>query len=705
MSRISLLLVVAFLFTLATPAAAAENRGVPLNLGDRVTSRISPPEDVDTFVFDAFAGSRLSLLLAPVKGDEAELVMEILDPSGAVLDPGDRLKTRGAKIRVKRLLLAETGRYAVRVWNESGLQGAGGEFVLKTKGKLAKSCREDVVLAAGAVLDFTFGAKSETRVSARVRTKGGEEFQVTSVFDPAGEEVADATFEFSKKGARATFLASSGSGDYGFTIQNGTAEASLTVKVRCRHPKVKKQRREISPAEPVVEEIDPDTAAPGDTVTIRGRNFRQGQPLVLFGETPSPSATRGSTTEITARVPSGTGTVAVTVFNPDGQEGTLADAFTFDAAQSNSISGTVSGDVVSGVQIQLSGDHAASTATGGGGAYVFEGIADGSYTVTPSHPDTDFDPPSRDVDVAGADVAGVDFTSVRNDPDPEVNTNPPASPVRLVFVHHSVGENWLAADNGALGSELGDNNYCVRDTNYGWEAPENEGIGSFTDIGHWYTWFADTEVQGNGTARRDNITGELYDTETILADYVPISDPGGENDIVMFKSCYPNSEVRDDNSTSPEDLFGRDCERSAHTLGNCKEVYREILEYFETRTDKMFVVITAPPISELAGDADTAANARALNDWLVNDWLADADWENKNVYVFDFFNVLTDPDNHHRVHLGEIQHENSHGDDHAHYVPGWNSHPTEEGNQKATAEYVPLLNVFYHRWQAYLGNE
>ena len=64
--------------------------------------------------------------------------------------------------------------------------------------------------------------------------------------------------------------------------------------------------------------------------------------------------------------------------------------------------------------------------------------------------------------------------------------NPPASPVKLIFIHHSSGENWLADDNGVLGRSLRENNYYVSDTNYGWGP---DGIGDNTDIGHWWDWF------------------------------------------------------------------------------------------------------------------------------------------------------------------------------------------------------------------------
>ena len=40
-----------------------------------------------------------------------------------------------------------------------------------------------------------------------------------------------------------------------------------------------------------------------------------------------------------------------------------------------------------------------------------------------------------------------------------VNTAPPASPVKLVFIHHSTGEAWLADGHGGLGDALRQNNY------------------------------------------------------------------------------------------------------------------------------------------------------------------------------------------------------------------------------------------------------
>jgi hypothetical protein len=65
--------------------------------------------------------------------------------------------------------------------------------------------------------------------------------------------------------------------------------------------------------------------------------------------------------------------------------------------------------------------------------------------------------------------------------------------------------------------------------------------------------------------------------------------------------------------------------------------------------------------------------------------------------VFDFYNVLTGRTHHHRVVDGEIEHTYVDGRNTTAY-PSEDDHPSREGNRKATEEFVPLLNLYYHRW-------
>jgi hypothetical protein len=257
------------------------------------------------------------------------------------------------------------------------------------------------------------------------------------------------------------------------------------------------------------------------------------------------------------------------------------------------------------------------------------------------------------------------------------NPNPPDHVVKLIFIHHSTGENWLRDDYGGLGQALAANNYFVSDTNYGW-GPDS--IGDRTDIPNWTEWFASgqTPVYMNALFNESGQNSSYIRTAT---------DPGGENEIILFKSCFPNSAL-EGNPNDPPSADGW------LTVGHAKYVYNEILEYFATRPDKLFVVITAPPLI----DGTYADNARAFNNWLMNDWLAENNYTLKNVAVFDFYNVLTAKNAHHWYNKGQIEHLTTGRN--TEYYPSGDDHPSEKGSKKATDEFIPLLNIFYHRWQS-----
>jgi len=278
--------------------------------------------------------------------------------------------------------------------------------------------------------------------------------------------------------------------------------------------------------------------------------------------------------------------------------------------------------------------------------------------------------------------------------------NPPTSTARLVFIHHSCGSNWLSDDNGGLGIALRDSNYFVSDTNYGW-GPDS--IGSNTDIGQWWSWF-------RGLSSPTYLSA-LYGESGQYSSYSRLSlNPGGENEVIMFKSCYPNSALKGnvDDPVPPiesNSLKDQSCGSQFHEVANAKGIYIDLLEYFKTRQDKLFVVVTAPPLR----DSTYAANARAFNNWLVNEWLANYTYS--NVFVFDFYNVLTtnggdantndlelETGNHHRWWNDTIQHKTD-GDNDADpnilEYPTGDDHPCKAGNMKATAEFVALLNNAY----------
>jgi len=279
----------------------------------------------------------------------------------------------------------------------------------------------------------------------------------------------------------------------------------------------------------------------------------------------------------------------------------------------------------------------------------------------------------------------------------------PAKTVKLIFIHHSTGEAWLSDGNGGLGIALKKNNYFVSDTNYGWGP---DGIGDRTDTGNWWDWFRGSK---SGT-----YTHALYKEFDQHSGYTRLSsdpDSSRENEIIMFKSCFPNSAINghpNDTAKSGSNPLRGQGAGSSMTVANVKGIYNDILTYFAAHQDKLFVLIVTPPLAKDATNAAQAANARAVANWLVNKWLAG--YSHKNVAVFDFYGVLTSnggnentndlgkaSGNHHRWWNGRVQHSTSGSSNFLAYPTG-DSHPSQAGNRKASGEFVPLLNYYYHRW-------
>ncbi len=310
----------------------------------------------------------------------------------------------------------------------------------------------------------------------------------------------------------------------------------------------------------------------------------------------------------------------------------------------------------------------------------------------------------------------------------QVNTSPPATTQRLVFIHHSVGYGWLDPGQGGLITELNYNNYFVTDTDYDWgpldgDVGDGLNVGSHTDIGHWYNWFLGP--------RRDAYLQALYANSSMDYENLPsVTDPGGENSIVLFKSCFLSAQGITGSPNdpplapgAPNPLRGRGTSEedgTMYTVANIKGLYRDLLSYFASRPDRLFILITTPPSYQ--GEADDAMpRLRGINTWLVRDLLNG--YPLKNVFVFDYSNVLTSNGGnpttndigaaggaHHRVWNGQIQHQigSSNYLAYATYDPGsssWDSHPTGEGHQKGTAEFIPLLNNAYNQWRASTGTE
>ena len=260
--------------------------------------------------------------------------------------------------------------------------------------------------------------------------------------------------------------------------------------------------------------------------------------------------------------------------------------------------------------------------------------------------------------------AGCDSSSSSSDD--EIDVTPPSSTVRLIFIHHSCGQNWLADGDGNLRAELNANRYYVSESNYGWDAEPDDNLGDSTNTENWPEWFNNTKMP--------YVYASTYASDSNSSS---ISNPGGENEIIMFKSCYPLSEV--DSSINDE-----------------KAYYNTIRNYFEDHPDKLFILITPPGETNVS----SAVLTRQLCSWLIdeeNGWLKD--YPHKNVGVYDFYCTLSETDSHHRIKNGAVEHFYSSAYDGESPYHDSDNHPNAVGNQKAANEFVPLLNYYYNRWK------
>jgi len=266
----------------------------------------------------------------------------------------------------------------------------------------------------------------------------------------------------------------------------------------------------------------------------------------------------------------------------------------------------------------------------------------------------------------------------------------------LVFIHHSCGRNWL---NNSLHAALLAKDYIDErnDIYYSTDATPDAGRpdslapypGDRTDMNHWVRWFNDylQAAKSHGCA-------------------------SGVNRIIMFKSCYPASNITTDGT-------GGDPFSSTKSLANYKAVYRHpdgpghtysyggytykpLEDIFAENPETLFIPVTAPPRHYAPSDATNDAEAhraRVFNNWLKTDWLNAYNAANpglNNVAVFDWFNVLAYADDH-STHPNRLKSEygGTSGD----------SHPNSTANNYSTQVFATNTpNFIDDAWDDFMSH-
>jgi hypothetical protein len=266
---------------------------------------------------------------------------------------------------------------------------------------------------------------------------------------------------------------------------------------------------------------------------------------------------------------------------------------------------------------------------------------------------------------------------------------PPAAPLNLLFIHHSVGGQLLAdpgplestidarrslhrthPNGGGLRSLRARQGYLVNEVSY------TSSIGQKTDLFDWAPKFRDSMAQILATRHQD---------ERLEA---------GANQIVMFKSCYPNNAFKPADGAAVPTGNPRGPEL---TLPNAMATMGAIRDELAKFPGTLFVYMTAPPLragpreplwkqgakillrrpTRTQEQSTSAAIAREFNDWLVSPagWLAG--YPHRNIVVFDYFNLLTG------TRSNFLEYASNGGTD---------NHPHAQAQAKAAAQLVPFLN-------------
>jgi hypothetical protein len=277
----------------------------------------------------------------------------------------------------------------------------------------------------------------------------------------------------------------------------------------------------------------------------------------------------------------------------------------------------------------------------------------------------------------------------------------------LIFIHHSTGENWL---NDGLRSALDAKSYVdeVNEITYGDALSPDTGrpasLGSVpgdnTNMNHWILWFND-----------------------YLQQIKQFGCDNGTNKIMMFKSCFPISCIYSD-GTEPGDPFIDDQSIAnyqavfRHPLGTNSTytynlyTYKPLEQIFAAHPDILFIPVTAPSNVPSETCTEWADRARVWNNWLKNVWLPSYNAAHPtlhNVAVFDFFDVLTYPNN----YTGTEEYAPGNGDTTGVY-PVRNmtraeyrtadSHPNTVANETTTIVYATsptnFIDAAYIYWQS-----
>ncbi len=228
---------------------------------------------------------------------------------------------------------------------------------------------------------------------------------------------------------------------------------------------------------------------------------------------------------------------------------------------------------------------------------------------------------------------------------------------RMVFLHHSVGRGILY--EGGLRDSLLQMGILVKGATYGDE------IGQKTDINDWLAKF---QKDMNRIVSFKAHPDRYYSDNTT-------------NDIVMFKSCFPNSNLTAEGQEPGDPLS------TEKTMANYRATFEGLAPEMHKYPDRLFIYITAPPLVPESTTVENAQRAAEFNRWLISEYLPQYEKEQgtSNLVIFDLFRVLADENG----NLKQSFRRPAAGD----------SHPNIDGNKAAARAFMEFFRPVWEKWQ------
>ncbi len=381
----SLTVLLAAVLAAALPALAAENRGVPVNNGDKASGAVEPVSDSDCFRLELGTGSSLTVSVKASKGSDLLPTIDIRRPGGTSLNLSSVLVGEGtSKVSVKNLPIPESGLWAVCIGGSSG--GATGGYDVSFKFKTPKKSKTNgIQVGPSGTVDCAAAGLDGAFLTFALKETSGGPLAGVDVVDPAKEPVPGAQALIARNKTKVSgknIPLQGGLGDYAVRMRGAAAAATVVdCQVAVKFPKVAKRKIVLGP-EPTVSGVLPGNDRDGATVAVTGTNFVTGV-RVFFGTAEASAVAVGSTTELTCTAPGGTAstagaTVDVIVLAVDGQEGIKTGAFTYKGVPAVSSVTPMFRPVEGGGTLTVAGSHIRAGAT-----ITIGGVVPGDVVVTP----------------------------------------------------------------------------------------------------------------------------------------------------------------------------------------------------------------------------------------------------------------------------------------------------------------------------------